>query len=58
MSTRAAKTLSDDMESMQDTPPKELEAAQSELIRLAKTLIDSGDIAKPRKNGDSGSEFD
>ena len=58
MSTRAAKTLTDDMESMQDMPPKELEAAQSELIRLAKSLIDSGEIAKPRKNGDGGSEFD
>jgi flagellar motor switch protein FliG len=58
MSSRAAKTLADDISSMQDLARNEIEAAQSELIRLAKGLIDRGEISKPRGKGDESGSFE
>lgn len=59
MSTRAAKTMTDDIAALQNLPKAEIEACQSELIRLAKGLIDKGEIANPKRSGeDSSSDFE
>lgn len=55
MSSRAAKTLADDIAAMTDLSRQEIEASQSELIRLAKGMIDRGEIKKPKGKGDDGS---
>jgi flagellar motor switch protein FliG len=59
MSSRAAKTLGDDIASMQDLGRNEVESAQGELIRLAKGLIDRGEISKPKgKSEADGGDYD
>jgi flagellar motor switch protein FliG len=55
MSSRAAKTLADDIASLNEVPRTEIEASQTELIRLAKGLIDRGEISKPRGKSDDSS---
>ena len=55
MSSRAAKTLADDIAAMNELGRVEIEAAQSELIRLAKGMMDRGEISKPKGKGDDGS---
>lgn len=47
MSPRAGERLRDDMDSLQKLKRSEAEAAQQEIARLARTLLDKGEIALP-----------
>ena len=49
MSSRAAKVMTDDIAALQNVPRPEIENCQTELIKLAKSLIDKGEIANPKR---------
>jgi flagellar motor switch protein FliG len=55
MSSRSAKVLADDIASLNNLPRTEIEASQGELIKLAKLLIERGEITNPKAKADGDS---
>ncbi len=52
MSTRAAKNLQDDLQSMGPLRLKEVDEAQSKMVQAAKTLADKGEIMIAKNNSE------
>lgn len=52
MSTRAAKNLMDDLQSMGPLRLKEVDEAQSKMVQIAKGLADKGEIMIAKNNGE------